>query len=209
MYHNDIELNFINRSADAANCTIVIYQENAEMTFGGEEIAWKVIRNIGLNESFSFLYSPNVEISLSNSWGDIDQLTEALIGRAYDIVEDYSGDVLNLSNKQVNNPNAIEIWNGHEHRNFDVNCHRNVTRMGSIKSVGPGENAVFEFRESLSLVVTTQTGIEEGDVINPEFFTDLSTELSVNYITSADIVMTGGGSESNEPIQFSLENVVS
>lgn len=209
MYNNDIEINFINRSTDAGKSTVVIYQQNAEMTFGAVEIAWKVIRDVGVNERISFLYSPHLEISLSNSWGDFGQLTEAKIGRAYAIVEDFSGDALVLSNKQVNNPNAIEIWNEQEHRSFDVNCHRNEDRLASVRALSPGEKTVFEFRPSLSIVVTSQTRINDGDVINPDLLLDLSTELSLDYITSADIVMTGGDSESNEPIEFSLENVVS
>lgn len=211
--YDDIQLNFINRSADAGNNTVVFHQKNEADPFSWSTLAWRVIKNSELNGRFSFPYSPIMEISVSDVWGNVTLITEAQPGKVYEIVEDYRGGAFRLSDRRImGHPSTVEMWNMQKHSVLNLNCHRNGNILATKDSVGPRESAAFQFESSIFVAVLPETEdeiiIEDGVEIDSEFLLPLSTELHLGHIESADIIMTGGGSGPNaEPFQFSLENI--
>ena len=71
----------------------------------------------------------------------------------------------------------------------------------------PGQQAVFEFKPSIWIGTASQ--VTQGEVLHPSVLSEVSTELSLQGIASADIVMTGGGpGENAPPFAFSMQNIV-
>ena len=75
------------------------------------------------------------------------------------------------------------------------------------QGLNPGQTAAFVF--SSSIFVGVAPDIEEGQQLNSEVLSQINTEISLEGISSADIVLTGGGDGSgSQPYRFTLENVV-
>jgi len=66
---NAIKLNFINRSSDTNNSSVVIFQQNVAENFEELAIAWKVIENCGRLDNHPFTYQMGFDVSGSDSYG--------------------------------------------------------------------------------------------------------------------------------------------
>jgi hypothetical protein len=78
--------------------------------------------------------------------------------------------------------------------------------VASKTGIAPGQKAVFEFQPKIYIGVVSQ--VQEGDAMNSAIISQINTQISLFGITSADIVMRGGGpGPSSTPFYFSLENV--
>jgi len=73
-----IKLNFINKSADANNSSIVLFQQNVAEDFGEIEIAWKVIENCGRSDNHPFIYPMDVKVPGSDSYGNYTPQLDAI-----------------------------------------------------------------------------------------------------------------------------------
>jgi len=210
---NTILLNFINRSNDNGDSHVVIFQENMAESFRPQATVWKVIREVEPNDNFYFEYSPQFEISMGSSMmGGMPKMTVAEPGLAYEVVDHISGQELRVSEKRwVGNPNHIEIHNEHPNGVFDANCYRNGSLLATKKSLMNNGVAAFHFPQVLNFNVVSEMedidDVAEGEAVGSYYLLTASTQIPLGYITSADIVMTGGGSGPDaEPFQFTLEN---
>ncbi len=204
----DIQFNFINRSVDLTEKSIVIFQENIAESFQETAVAWTVLNGVGLNDSSLFWYSSKLELAVSDYWGHISQVTEVSPGNAYELVQDLSGDVIRKSSRSVANPYAIEMWNGQENNVVNGNCLREGKLLATKRAICPREKAVFEFQPTIAIGVTSK--VEEGDEINLSHLKEMCTIIPLGHmpIKTADIVMTGGGTGPDAtPYEFSLENI--
>ncbi len=50
----DVKLNFVNRSNDVSNSSVVIFQKNVATDFDKTTVAWKVIENCGIGDHHPF-----------------------------------------------------------------------------------------------------------------------------------------------------------
>ena len=66
----DIQLNFINNSAQADNAEIVIFQKNIETGDNHSQVAWLVIRHCACGDNHPFLYPEAMQISAGDSDGN-------------------------------------------------------------------------------------------------------------------------------------------
>jgi hypothetical protein len=66
----DIQLNFVNQSADSNNSQIVIFQKNVAAGYGELAVAWKVIQFCGFGDNHPFVYPMTMEVSASDSYGN-------------------------------------------------------------------------------------------------------------------------------------------
>jgi hypothetical protein len=201
---NTIKLNFINRSNDTNNSRVVIFQQNvAEDSL---PIAWKVIQNCGRLDNHPFKFPMNIQVSAGDSYGNYTPQISAYDSQAFDMVMDASGDILQLSTTPASNPYEIEIRNQLKLGAISANCYRDGKLLAVKSGLAPGQKAVFEFQPRIYIGVVSQ--IEEGDVMNAAIISQVNTEINLFGITSADIVMTGGGSgASATPFNFTLENI--
>lgn len=203
----DIKLNFINRSNDTNNSEIVIFQKNAAASFDEIAVAWKVIRYCGQGDHHPFTYEHDVCVAASDSYGNYMPQIPAQNGQQYEVVLSTSGDILQLSPNPASSPNEIEILNALTKGAVNGDIFRSGSLLATKTNISPGEKAVFEFKPSIFIGVASQ--VVEGDVMNSAIISDINTELSLLGISSADIVMTGGGVGANATaFQFHLENVV-
>lgn len=212
----DIKLSLINESADTNNSHIVIFQKNVAANFDNIDvawkddtkthIAWKVIKNCGRDDSHPFSYPMNFAVGASDSFGNYTPQIDATDGQAYDMLKEQSGDVLLQSKDEATNANEVEIRNNLATGAISANCYRGGKLLAAKTGLAPGQKAVFEFQPTIYIGVVSQ--IEEGDVMNSAIISQVKTPINLIGITSADIVMTGGGSGVNAvPFAFTLKNM--
>ncbi|WP_299161871.1 hypothetical protein [uncultured Tenacibaculum sp.] len=201
-----IKLNFVNKSADTNNSSIVIFQQNVAEDFGEIAIAWKVIENCGRLDNHPFTYPMQFQVSSSDSYGNFTPQLTASNGNAFDMIKDTSGDILKQSSTSATSSNEVEVRNNLASGAINANCYRDGKLLASKTGLAPGQKAVFEFQPKIYIGVVSQ--IEEGDVMNSAIISQINSEINLFGITSADIVMSGGGpGKSSEPFNFTLENI--
>ncbi|MGQ7854378.1 hypothetical protein ACUN24_09025 [Pedobacter sp. WC2501] len=203
---NGIKLNFINRSNDTNNSTVVIFQQNVAEDFGETAIAWQVIKNCRRLDNHPFVYPFNFQVSASDSYGNYTPQLRAFDGVAFDMLTSTSGDVLQLSSIPATSATEVEVRNQLMQGAINANCYRDGKLLAAKTGLAPGKKAVFEFQPKIYIGVVSQ--IEEGDVMNSAIISQVNTEINLFGISSADIVMTGGAhGKSSVPFNFSLENI--
>ncbi|AUP77376.1 hypothetical protein [Flavivirga eckloniae] len=200
---NKIKLNFINKSNDRSNSSIVIFQKNAATSYDQLAVAWKVIENCGEGDNHPFEYSYDMEVSAGDSHGNFTRKLGAFPGNRFEMIKDDTGDVLKLTKEYTSSPKDVEVVNHLNKGAISANIYRSGTLLAKKKVVAPGSKAVFQFLPKIFIGVTSE--IQQGEVMNSAVIKDLNTQISLSGILSADIVMTGG---SSNPYEFSLDNVV-
>ncbi len=201
-----IKLNFINKSGDTNNSSVVIFQQNVAEDFGEIAIAWKVIKNCGRLDNHPFTYPMLFNVSASDSYGNNTPQLTAANGEAFDMIKDTSGDILQLSSTPATSANEVEVRNNLSSGAINANCYRDGKILATKTGLAPGQKAVFEFQPKIYIGVVSQ--VEEGDVMNSAIISQVNSQINLFGITSADIVMTGGGpGASSTPFNFTLENI--
>lgn len=200
-----IQLNFINQSNDVNNSDIVIFQKNVIPGNNEFVTAWKVIRNCGQGWNHPIVYSLDTTVSVNDSDGNFSPHLPAKAGDAFQLTRDHSGDKLMRCG---NSPavNAIEVRNNLSEGTMNAFVYRSGSIAARKTNIMPGQVALFEFRPTIFIGVASQ--VTEGEYIRSAIVSRINTEISLLGFSSADIVMTGGGSGPNAtPYQFSLQNI--
>jgi len=206
MATQNIRLNFINRSADTNNSSIVIFQKNIAEDFDELAVAWRVIQNCGRNDNHPFLYPLNFDVSAQDSFGNFTPQMTAYNGQSYEMVTDGSGDILRLANTPATSPNEVEIKNNMATGAINGKIYRDGKVIASKTTIVPGQKAVFQFHPTIWIGAVSQ--VTEGQVMNSAIIQSINRELPLYGITSADIVMTGGGpGKDSTAFSFNLENI--
>ncbi|CAM1342089.1 hypothetical protein [Tenacibaculum amylolyticum] len=201
-----IKLNFINRSNDTNNSQVVIFQKNVAQNFDEIPIAWTVIKNCGRLDNHPFNFPLSFHVSASDSYGNYTPQFQAFNGQAFEMIKDMSGDVLQLSSTPAVSANEVEVRNNLTNGAIDANCYKDGKLLAKKTGVAPGQKASFEFLSRIYIGVVSQ--IEEGEMMNSAIISQITTSINLSGITSADIVMTGGGPGKNAtPFLFTLENI--
>ncbi|WP_206956733.1 hypothetical protein [Trinickia acidisoli] len=202
----DIQLNFVNRSNDANNSSIVIFQKNVATDFDELHVAWKVIRNCGQGDNHPFRFPMATTVSTSDSYGNFMPQQDATNGQVFQVVRAPSGDVLQLAS-QPGSSKEVQVRNDLPQGAVNATIYKDGTALALKTSIAPGQKAVFEFKPTVWIGVASQ--VEQGKLMNSAVMSDINTEISLLGIKSADIVMTGGGpGRLSLPFTFKLENVV-
>jgi len=203
----DIKLNFINESNDQNNSEIVFFQKNVATDFDETTVAWKVIKNCATGWHHSFEYPMEMKVSAADSWGNeiIEPIT-AQNGQMFHVYNDASGDQLAYAGPGASRK-EVQLRNDLVKGSINANIYKGGKMLATKTGVSPEQKAVFQFKPTLWVGVTSQ--IEEGEVMNSAIISDINTELGLLGVASADIVMTGGGTGTNATkFQFALENIV-
>lgn len=203
---DNIKLNFINRSNDTNNLSVVIYQKNIANEFDETHVAWKVIQNCGFLENHPFTYSLNFSVCFGDPYGNFSPQLKANNGQAFEVITTTSGDMFQISSTPSTNATEVEVRNSLTMGAIDANCYRDGKLLAVNTGLSPGQKAIFEFHPKIYIGVVSQ--IEEGEIMNAAMVSEINTEINLFGISSADIVMTGGGpGESSTGFHFNLENV--
>lgn len=201
-----IKLNFINRSNDTNNSSVVIYQQNYAEDFGELAVAWKVINNCGRLDNHPFVFPLDFQVSANDSYGNYLPQRTAYEGQAFEVVLDASGNDLRLSSNPALSPRQVELRNMLKQGAINAQCFRDGKLLATKTGLAPGQKATFEFKPRIFIGVVSQ--IQEGQVMNSAIISQINTEINLFGISSADIVMTGGGpGKFSTAFSFSLENI--
>lgn len=202
----DIQLNFINRSNDVNNSEVVIFQKNVAVDFDEIAVAWKVIQNCGRNDNHPFVYPLNFDVSASDSYGNYTPQLTAYDGQAYEMIQDTSGDILQLSSTPAVSSYEVEVRNNLTAGAIDANIYRDGRLLAAKTDIVPGQKADFQFQPKIYIGVVSQ--VVEGETMNSAILQQINTEINLFGIQSADIVMTGGGNgPTATAFNFTLENI--
>jgi hypothetical protein len=201
-----IKLNLINQSQDINNSEVLIFQKNVAESFDEIAVAWRVIQNLGTQDHHPFDYPLEFFVSAGDSYGNFTPQMRAVDGQAYEVVKDRSGDVLRPATTPSTSPLEVEVRNNLQTGGISANIFRDGKKLATKTNVSPGQKAVFEFKPRIFIGVASQ--IQEGDILDSAIISQINTEIDLLGISSADIIMTGGGGgPSATPFKFHLENV--
>lgn len=203
----DIKLNLINRSNDANNSQIVIFQKNAAAGADELPVAWQVIRNLGRGDHYPFVYPLSTTLSAADSWGNYTPQIEADNGQLYSMMRSPSdGDMLSLQGKG-SSPHEIQCRNDLAQGAISASLFKSGKLVMIKTSIAPGQLAAFVLQPTLYIGVIAD--MEAGEVMDSAIMSNINTELSLLGVSEANIIMTGGGpGQGSASFQFTLENVV-
>lgn len=200
-----IKLNFINKSNDTNNSSVVIFQKNIAESAPGETVAWTVIQNCGPMENHPFTVPMTMQVSAGDSYGNYSPQLDANPGDLFAMVLTTAGDALKRVG-EATSPHEIQLQNDLSMGAISANIYRDGKLLATKTGIVPSQKATFQFNPVIYIGVVSQ--IEEGDVMNSAILSDINTEISLLGIASADIVMTGGGpGPTATPFEFNLENI--
>lgn len=202
----DIKITFINKSLDKNNSEIVIFQKNVATNFEEIAVAWQVIKNCGYNWRHQFLFPTNFDVAVKDTYGNVSDKMEAKNGQKWMVEKSNSGDVLLLDTIKAKSEKEVEIKNGLNIGSIDAQIYKNGKLLATKTGVSPNEKAVFEFEPYIYIGLCAQ--VEEGDTLHATILKDLNTKISLDGITEANLIMTGGGIGPNAtPFKFELEKL--
>jgi hypothetical protein len=199
------QLNFINRSQDPGSWAIFLFQRNLVPNPGEMAVAWKVIRNCGCQCNHPFVYAGALEVGIGDYYGNHSPRRPARAGDLFSVARAPAGRQLSCLGAG-DRPGDIVVRNDLPVGAIKVGVYKD-NRLLAIKSaVAPGQKAAFRFQHKLW--IGAAAAIEEGQPLSQAVLAEVTTELSLLGIASADIVMTGGGADASAAaLRFSLENI--
>jgi len=199
---SDVKLNFINRSFDTNNANVVIFQRNGFTNYNFA-LAWKVITNCPRGWNHPFIYDAQIIVSVEDSFGNLADRVPATIGQRYSFDQDGRMSLSQL----IYDIDCFEVKNCLPQGSVDAKVYRGSKLLDTICDITPGQRVAFEFRPVIQIGAFYYQ-VQEGGTLNHEMLNEVNTEFSLMGITSADIVMTGGGRGSEaKPFMFSIENI--
>lgn len=201
----DIALNFVNSSNDKNNSEILIFTKNVATTFEETAVAWTVIQNCAQGFNHPFTYPMQMYVAASDSYGNYSPQLAAENGEMFKMYTSDSGDSLAYAGPAAG-PNEVDVLNALQKGSIDARIYKSGKLLAIKTGISPGQKAVFEFKPTLFIGVASQ--VVEGQVLNSAILSNINTELSLQGIVSADIVMTGGGTGPGATaFEFNLANI--
>ncbi|WP_299261518.1 hypothetical protein [uncultured Aquimarina sp.] len=202
-----INITFINKSYDKNNSQVVIFLRNVAIDYEEIAVAWHVIRNCGVNWTHDFIYPTEFDVGVIDSYRNVSDRLPASYGQKWDVEYSDSGDILQLDPIKTSNYTDVQIKNDLAVGSIDAEIYRGGKLAAIKKGVSPGEKAVFEFEPYIYVGVNSQ--IKEGDAVKSAIISDENTRISLQGITNANLIMTGGGTGINAtPFRFELEPIL-
>jgi hypothetical protein len=202
----DIQLNFINNSNDSNNSQIVIFQKNVATNFAELAVAWRVIQYCGQGDNHPFIFPMEMTVSASDSYGNYSPQFAAQNGQLFSMNTAASGNQL-VQSGSTGDSTEVQVVNSLPAGAINANIYKDGSLLATKTGIAPQQKAVFQFKPTIWIGVASQ--VVQGKVMNSAIISSVNTELALLGITSADIVMTGGGPGPNSsPFQFSLQNVM-
>ena len=195
-----INLRVINNS-NSSDLDILIFQKNDGSSFDETATAWIFTEN--LSDTFSFTYGDQLRISATDQFGNTLPSLEATPGNQYTVIDSGSG--TEISTGFSSSMRDIEFQN-QLNGNVTANIYRS-NKLLATKTVLPEQTVVFQFRPAIW--IGAGSGLTEGQELDSTVLSSINTQISLLGISSADIIVTGGGAgPSAMPFSFSLSNIV-
>ena len=148
-----IKLNFINRSNDTNNSSIVIFQTNVTQDLGELAVAWRVIENCMPGDNHPFVYPNEVQIGAEDSYGNFTPRYDVEPGEKWHMVQTQSGFELQLAGQPAGNATEFELANDLQQGAIDACVYRDGLLTAREPNIAPGMKAAFDFRPVLYMSV--------------------------------------------------------
>ncbi len=160
----------------------------------------------GIEEGSVINSAVQFDVEAVDSEGNTMPRQTASMGDMFEVVMAPSGHIIRKGSKPASSPSEVEVKNNLSPGAISANIYKEGKLLTGQKSVLPGQKAVFN--SSSKSPAGAAPGTDEGRVMNSAVIQSINTELNLIGISSADIVMTGGGSGADaSPFEFSLQNV--
>jgi hypothetical protein len=199
----DIKLNLFNHSEDTNNTTYVIFQNNVSLDAKVQSVAWKVIHDLGNGCRHPFVYPTEYYVGATDANGNHMPAIPAETGATYEVFMTNSGHELRCFNKPAANPIEVEIWNNLKKGSINAQIYRGGSLIATKQNVTPGSKANFQFQPKLYIGAVSH--ITEGAILNSNITVQYLTELNLQSVSAANIIITGGGvGTDSTPIKFTL-----
>jgi hypothetical protein len=167
-------------------------------------VAWLVIQNCGRGDNYPFSFPMNSYVSASDSYGDYTPQLLANMGDAFQMILGPSGNMLTYKGA-ANVPTDIDVINNLPLGTINANIYKGGKLLGTKTNIVPRQKVSFLFKPMIYLGLASD--VTEGEVMNSATIATFNTQISLWGISSADIVLTGGGSGTGaQPYQFTLQN---
>ncbi len=203
----DIKLRFINHSNDSGRSEVVVYQKNLLTSMASLAVAWKVIRYCGRDCYHPFVYPADYQVAVTDEYGNYSSRTPAKNGQMLRLTSGPTGSRRLLCVGPASASSELDVLNGMAQGSVDVCLFKDGRLLGIKTSVSPGQKAVFQYQPALWIGVASE--VSQGVAISSAVLSNVTTELSLIGIASADIVMSGGGAgQDSIAYDFNLENIV-
>ena len=202
----DIKLNFINRSNDNNNSEIVIFSQNVATNFEKLPVAWIVIPNCARGDNHPFVYPLSLAVGAEDAYGNYTPQLPASDGQLFAMTRTTSGDELSLAGRS-SSAEEVQVENRLQEGAINALVYKDGRIFAAKTGVAPGQVASFRFEPKIWIGAASQA--TPGQLLNTAIMSSIKTEISLLGLTSADIVMTGGGAGPDaQPFEFHLENAV-
>lgn len=200
------QLNFINLSNDINNSVFVIFQKN--IAAGADDqlpVAWHVIENCCRSDQHPFRFPIGMTIGATDSLGHDTPRMPAQYGDMYHVGRTREGEMLSPCGPASSN-REIQLRNSLNSGAIDGAIYKEGRLLALTRDIAPGRKAAFKFNPSIWIGVFPQ--VTQGQLLSADMVSSANTELSLDTIASADLVVRGGGPGRNAmPFSFSLENI--
>lgn len=201
-----IKLNFINQSNDTNNSEVAIFQKNLADPNSQTAVAWLVIQNCGQGDNHPFEYPLDMYVGASDSFGNYTPQFPAQPGQAFQMVRTTSGDQLTAEGT-ASSAAEVDVKNNLPQGSISAWIYKSGKALAVKTNLVPGQMAAFAFEPVIYIGVFSEVG--EGQIMDAAMLDVVNTQISLLGISSADIVMTGGGAGPDaQPFMFTLQNVV-
>ena len=202
----DIKLNLINHSNDVANSQVLIFQKNESTNFGELAIAWKVVTNCGVGCNHPFVFPLQFEVCSSDSDGNYTGKMLATNGNKFAVEMGKSGHILRLTSDPTASQFEVELKNNLRQGSVAAKVFKDGKLLAQHPMVSPCQKAVFQFLPKIFIALVSD--VQQGEEINTAVLSDINTEFDLLGISSADIIMSGGGGGPlARQFSFELDNV--
>lgn len=201
----DTYLNLVNAGVGLEGTEIVLYQKNylrqIEDSNLSPAIAWRQIRNCNYGWHHPFVYSYDIEVAVSDDFGNYSPRVPVTDGQVLEIRPIASGRCLAIAPRQKTSA-QVKVINKLARGSYTVNIFRSGSVIAQKTSVSPYQSVVFNFNPSIW--IGTQKVTENVAYITPYIPQENDIEIPLIGIKSADIIMSGGVSN---PLAFALANI--
>lgn len=201
-----IKLEYIDLSKDVSESSVIIFQKNVATDFDSLAVAWKVIHFCGHGNTHPFSYPDETEISARDAWGNFMPRIPAMPGSLYHVYQHPSGTSLARRGRSTSTE-EIQLQNDLHHDSINAALFKDGRLLALKSKVMPGQKAVFHPKPVFYLAVASN--VEEGQTLSSAVISGCTTEISLHGVSSAQIVLKGGGQHQlADKFTFSLQNVL-
>ncbi|MCF6282672.1 MAG: hypothetical protein L3J28_10795 [Candidatus Polarisedimenticolaceae bacterium] len=202
----DAKLKFWNHSDARRPPNILIFQNDGGRDSSIRSTAWKVIKGCGRDCYHPITYTFDMEITVNDGDGNYSPHLNAEPGHSFSVTSLHRGRRL-FQQGVAHRVSEIHLNNDLNRGALDCHIFRSGRAVTSKYSVAPGQQAVFTPSNKIWIGVTPT--LPPGHRLNTDAIPLIKTELSLDGIASADIVMHGGElCTDSTSFKFCMENII-